>query len=194
MAKNTDPARAADAGYGAPNTVAEALGQVVWLLAQSPAHKELKIKDLEYTFMPAIVHEQVRVFRFGRLPAADPTELAKFPDLGAGRITQEGLETMPLGVAIWAKLSQAAEAKLERSERLTLADWKSGDRVWLVELISPFATKENRLTEIMLQDLMKGPFATTPFHLHRTDPTTGRREKITLTSHVAANSSVRAPN
>lgn len=194
MAKHPDPARTADAGYGAPNTVAEALGQVVWLLAQSPVHKELRIKDLEYTFMPAIVHEQFRVFRFGRLPAADPAELAKFPDLGAGRITQEGLETMPLGIAIWAKLSPAAEAKLEKSERLVLADWKSGDRVWLVELISPFATKENRLTEIMLQDLMQGPFSTTPFHLHRTDPSTGRREKLTIASHVAGSGATRTPN
>jgi hypothetical protein len=31
---------------GAPRTVAEALGQIVWLLSQSALHKELRIKDL----------------------------------------------------------------------------------------------------------------------------------------------------
>lgn len=181
-----EPGRPADPSYGAPNTVAEALGQVTWLLAQSPIHKELKLKDLEWTFMPAIVHEQFRVFRFGPLPGGSPPELSNLPDPGAGRITKEGIETMPLGVAIWAKLSEAAEAKLERSERLTLPEWKSGDRVWLVELISPFATQENKLSEVMLMDLMKGPFSNTPFNLHRTDPATGRREKIHMASHVGA--------
>lgn len=164
---------------GAPRTVAEALGQVVWLLSQSPLHRELKIKDLESTFMPAILHEQFRVFRFGPLPGMDAAALAP-----AG-ITKEGLEQMPLGVAIWAKLSEAAEAKLESRTRLDPADWKSGDRVWLLELISPFATPENKLSEAMLLDLMQGPFKHTPFSLHRTDPATGRRDAIRMASHIA---------
>jgi cytolysin-activating lysine-acyltransferase len=177
---NSSPA---DPSYGAPTTVAEALGQVTWLLSQSTVHKELKIKDLEWSFMPAIVHEQFRVFRFGPLPGGEGFHI---PSPVAGGITKEGIEKMPLGVAIWAKLSAAAEEKIERGERLTLAEWKSGDRVWLVELISPFATKENKLNEAMLLDLMKGPFANTPFNLHRTDPGSRRREKITMSSHVGA--------
>lgn len=182
MAIQNELPRARDTSSGAPATVAEAVGQVVWLLSQSPVHKELKIKDLEWSIMPAIVHEQFRVFRFGPLKG---TENFSFPSPVAGGITKEGIEKMPLGVAIWAKLSEAAEAKLERSEHLTLAEWKSGDRLWLVELISPFATKENRLQEIMLMDLMKGPFSATPFSLHRTDPATGKREKIVMSNHVA---------
>lgn len=174
----------ADDSYGAPNTVAEALGQVVWLLGQSPVHKELRIKDLEWTFMPAIVHEQFRIFRFGPLPGGGQLDLSGMPNPGAGAVTREGIEKMPLGVALWAKLSAAAEAKLEKGERLTLAEWKSGDRVWLVELITPFANKENKLNEVMLMDLIKGPFSNTPFNLHRTDPATGRREKIHMASHL----------
>jgi hypothetical protein len=84
-----------------------------------------------------------------------------------------------------ADLSEAAEAKLERGERLTLEEWKSGDRLWLVELISPFATPENKLSEAMLADLMQGPFRTRAFSLHRTDPASGRRDKVTIRSHVA---------
>ncbi len=167
---------------GAPRTVAEALGQVVWLLSQSPLHKELKIKDLEWSFMPAILHEQFRIFSFGPLPGAEQIDVASLPK---GAITREGLEKMPLGVAVWAKVSEAAEKKLERGEHLTLEEWKSGDRVWLVELITPFANKENKLAEVMLMDLIKGPFAKAPFNLHRTDPATGRRDKVHMKGHLS---------
>jgi cytolysin-activating lysine-acyltransferase len=162
---------------GAPRTVAEAIGQIVWLLSQSSLHRELKIKALETSFMPAVVSEQFRIFRFGPTPGLSDADPASFAQFG---LTREGLETMPLGVAIWASLSQAAEAKLEAGEPLAPADWTSGDRTWIVELISPFATPENKLTQIMLLDLINGPFKGRTFHLHRTDPNTGKREKVTL--------------
>src|SRR5262249_41450416 len=136
MSTSIEPTRAA-AQAGAPRTVAEALGQIVWLLSQSPIHRELQIKELEWSFMPAVLHEQFRVFRFGPLPGSDQADPAAFAKLG---LTKEGLEQMPLGVAIWAKLSAEAEARLERGEKLKAEDWRSGDRVWLVEMISPFAT------------------------------------------------------
>jgi len=53
---------------GVPRTAAEALGQIIGLLSQSPLHRELKIKDLEWSFMPPIQYEQFRIFRFGPLP------------------------------------------------------------------------------------------------------------------------------
>lgn len=171
---NTPPA-------GTPRTVAEALGQVIWLLSQSALHRELRIKELEWSFMPAILKEQFRVFRFGPLPGLENVDPRAFAPAG---ITKEGLEQMPLGVAIWARLSEAAEAKLEKGERLSMEDWDSGDRVWLVELISPFATKDNKLSEAMLLDLIQGPFKLTAFNLHRTDPQTGRRDKVRVAHHL----------
>lgn len=168
---------------GVPRTVAEALGQVVWLLSQSPMHRELKIKDLEWSFMPAVLYEQFRVFRFGPLPGSENMDPAAFAKIG---VTKEGLEQMPLGVAIWAKLSEEAEARLEKGEKLRSEDWQSGDRVWLVELISPFATPQNKLSEAMLMDLIQGPFKATAFNLHRTDPSSGRRDKVHVASHLQA--------
>ncbi|MEP7243343.1 MAG: hypothetical protein ABI885_06610 [Gammaproteobacteria bacterium] len=56
--------------------------------------------------------------------------------------------------------------------------------VWLVELISPFATPANKISEAMLLDLAQGPFRETPFNLHRTDPATGRRDRVRLSSHI----------
>ena len=170
---------------GGPRTVAEAIGQIVWLLSQSAPHRELKIKALEWSFMPAVVSEQFRIFRFGPTPGLSDADPASFAQFG---LTREGLETLPLGVAIWANLSPAAEVRLEAGEHLQPADWNSGDRTWLVELITPFATEENKLSQIMLLDLINGPFKGRTFHLHRTDPQTGRREKITLGGEEAASS------
>jgi cytolysin-activating lysine-acyltransferase len=172
---------AAAAPTGVSQTVAAALGQVVWLLSQSPLHRELKIKELEWSFMPAILHEQFRVFRFGPLPGLENVDPQTFAPAG---LAKEVLEQLPLGVAIWARLSASAEARLEKGERLSTQDWRSGDRVWLVELVSPFATPQNKLSEAMLLDLIQGPFKHTPFNLHRTDPKTGRREKVSLAGHV----------
>lgn len=174
---NTEPSP------GVPRTVAEALGQIVWLLSQSPAHRELRIKDLEWSIMPAVLHEQFRVFRFGPLPGSSSIEPEAFAKAG---LNKEGLEQLPVGVAIWAKLSADAEAKLEKGERLAPQEWRSGDRVWLVELISPFATPENKISEAMLLDLMQGPFRTTPFNLHRTDPKSGRRDKVHVANHLGS--------
>jgi cytolysin-activating lysine-acyltransferase len=168
---------------GTPRTVAEALGQIVWLLSQSPQHRELRIKDLEWSFMPAVLVEQFRIFRFGPLPGLEGVDLRALAPAG---LSKDALEQVPLGVAIWAKLSEAAEAKLERGERLSMEDWKSGDRVWLVELIAPFANAQNKLAEAMLLDLMQGPFKDVAFHLHRTDPATGRRDKVRMAGHLQA--------
>lgn len=129
-----------------------------------------------------MLFEQFRVFRFGPLPGSENVDPESFAKLG---LTKAGLEQMPLGVAIWAKLSAEAEARLEEGEKLKTEDWRSGDRVWLVEMISPFATAENKLSEAMLLDLMQGPFKSTAFNLHRTDPATGRRDKVHVASHIA---------
>jgi cytolysin-activating lysine-acyltransferase len=167
---------------GAPRTVAEALGQITWLLSQSHLHRELKIRDLEGSIMPAILAEQFRIFRFGPLPGASEIDLTQFnhPDF-----TRESLEQLPLGVAIWAHLSAEAEARLDAGGPLNADDWQSGERTWLIELVSPFATVANKLTEAMLLDLIAGPFSGAPFHLHRTDPVTGQRVKVRMASHVA---------
>jgi len=170
---------------GGPRTVAEAIGQIVWLLSQSAVHRELKIKALEWSFTPAVISQQFRIFRFGPTPGLSDADPASFAQFG---LTREGLETLPLGVAIWANLSEAAEAKLEAGEHLAAEDWTSGDRTWLVELISPFATADNKLSQIMLLDLINGPFKGRTFHLHRTDPQTGKREKVTLGGEGAASS------
>ena len=46
----------------APKTVAQMLGEITWLMTQSPIHKQLFIGDLEWFAMPAILVEQFCIF------------------------------------------------------------------------------------------------------------------------------------
>ncbi len=39
----------------AGKSVAEVLGEIVWLMSQDPSAKEMQIKDLEWLVMPAIL-------------------------------------------------------------------------------------------------------------------------------------------
>lgn len=118
-------------------TVSHMLGEIVWVLSQSPVYKRLAIADLEWMVMPPMLLNQFRVFR---------------------------KDEQPVGFALWAYLSPEVEARLEeklkKKEKFTLtpAEWKSGDRLWLIELVSPFHTPENNLNEHLLADLTQGVF------------------------------------
>ena len=115
-------------------TVSHMLGEMTWLLTQSPLHRALTLGDLEWLVMPALLAEQFYVFRDGE---------------------------RPIGLALWARTTAEGEAKLERgmvepTNRLTLDEWQNGDRVWLIDLVAPFATAENQHREVMMADLITG--------------------------------------
>jgi cytolysin-activating lysine-acyltransferase len=91
----------------------------------------------------------------------------------------------PVGLALWAKCNEVAEKKLqngmiEPENRLTLEEWTSGDRIWLVDLIAPFADATNRHREVMIADLISKPLAGKAFSFHQTDPATGVRTVQTV--------------
>lgn len=139
-------------------TVSHLLGEMTWLLTQSPLHRALQVGDLEWLVMPALIYLQFYIFRDG---------------------------DKPIGLALWAKCDSAAEAKLERGmlepeNRLTAAEWQSGDAIWLVDLIAPFADAKNKHREIMIADLISGPLAGQKFRFHQTDPRTGTRTVQTV--------------
>ncbi|MDB5579156.1 MAG: toxin-activating lysine-acyltransferase [Bradyrhizobium sp.] len=64
-------------GEPPPKTVAQLLGEITWLMTQSPRHKSIPLGDLEWLIMPAILLKQFRMFykgdnrsasRYGRWP------------------------------------------------------------------------------------------------------------------------------
>lgn len=58
---------------------------------------------------------------------------------------------------------------------LRYASWKSGDSLWLIELVAPFATRENKLQEAMVADLVENVFKGRSIKLDVIDPKTEKR-------------------
>ena len=152
MTDNTAPnPTAADAGAAGPATPPSAaaasnippadavFGQVVWLMMNMPQYRHVFLTDLEWMVLPPIKLNQYRLFRAGNHIVA---------------------------FAAWAFLSEAAEARLqEPNPRLAPADWKSGDRLWLIDLHAPFGQQE-----LVLKELRETAFKGKNFKMHRWTP------------------------
>jgi cytolysin-activating lysine-acyltransferase len=82
-------------------------------MSQSPIHKQFYISDLEWFVMTPVLLQQFRIFY---------------------------AQDRPVGVLLWAFASDEVEARLVQGvTRLRPQDWKSGDRLWVVEAIAPSA-------------------------------------------------------
>tara|TARA_R110002073_G_scaffold232347_1_gene393431 strand:+ start:124 stop:798 length:675 start_codon:yes stop_codon:yes gene_type:complete len=57
---------------------------------------------------------------------------------------------------------------------------QEGGALWLVDLICPFHTPENKMADQMLADLIQGPLKGKKFKFHHTDPATGQRKVMEL--------------
>ncbi len=130
---------------GGREVIGRAFGEAVALMVASPKHKSLFLSDLEWALMPAVMLGQFRVFRMGE-------------------------DDRPVGVALWAFLDEESEARLTQAGKLRPTDWKSGDRLWLVEIVSPMGGADK-----MLANLKRTVFAGKAFHYHVTDPKGVRR-------------------
>jgi len=103
-------------------TVSEMLGEIIWLMTQSPLHKQLFIGDLEWFCMPPILFRQFRMFYGPQAPAA---------------------------CALWATVSDETDARLEGgAHKLRSDEWKGGTQPWLIELIAPFGAQDEVLADL----------------------------------------------
>lgn len=103
----------------------EVIGDITWLLSQSPTHKHLFFADLEWLVIPAVTSRQFRVLK---------------------------AEQRPMAYVSWAFLSEEAEARiLSGNPRLRPGEWKSGDRAWIIDLVAPFGGREEILRNVKAQ-------------------------------------------
>jgi cytolysin-activating lysine-acyltransferase len=95
-----------------------ALGQMIWVATYAPNYRGFAVDALAASLLPAIELNQFRIYR-----AAD------------GR---------PLAFVTWALMDEAAEARVhgalagQTAPALSLADWRSGERIWFVDFVAPF--------------------------------------------------------
>jgi cytolysin-activating lysine-acyltransferase len=107
---------------GAAKKTSEVLGEITWLMSQSPLHKQLFISDLEWLVMTPMMLQQFRLFYD---------------------------QSKPVGVVLWASVSEEVEARLAAGNaRMRPQDWKSGDRLWVVEVIAPFGKGEEMVRDL----------------------------------------------
>jgi cytolysin-activating lysine-acyltransferase len=93
-------------------TVAQVLGEITWLMTQSPRHKVIPIGDLEWLLMPAILLRQFRIFYKGE---------------------------QPVGAALWALADELVARRIDAGEtRLVAVEWKSGSNMRIIDIVAPF--------------------------------------------------------
>ncbi|MBA3967766.1 MAG: toxin-activating lysine-acyltransferase [Nitrospirales bacterium] len=122
-------------------------GEIVALLSFSPVFKHLSLADLEWLVIPALATNQVTTVR------------GKLKD-------QEGL-TIPLGLALWAHVSEDVDKKLEAQQqasmpfRLAPHEWKSGEIPWLLAVLAPKEVTQalvKKLEETVFKDKTTNDF------------------------------------
>lgn len=100
-----------------------ALAQIVKLMLQSPNHRNFSLSDLEWMVLPAL--------STGQLAMAETR-----PDDAGIR--------QPLAVLFWASVSpeidQRLSANLDAPVRLRPDEWRSGDILWITDMIGDMST------------------------------------------------------
>jgi cytolysin-activating lysine-acyltransferase len=116
---------------GHAKTVSAVLGEIVWLMSQSPLHKTMLIADLEWMIMTPMLLQQFRLYY----------------DSGDGKHAPK-----PIGVVLWAFVSDEVAGRLsEGTSKLRPQDWKSGGELWVVEAIAPFGGPEEIVQNLKSQ-------------------------------------------
>lgn len=116
------------------------LGPVAWLLMQQPATRHLFLADLEWRVMPALVLDQAKLYL---------------------------REQTPLAFVAWAKLSEAAANRYRQPPyHLAPSDWKSGNQIWIIDLVAPFGN-----AQAILRDVRENLFPTDAIHQLAPQPT-----------------------
>lgn len=88
-----------------------AYGDAIFLAMRSPRHAPTTVAALRAALEPPLVLGQYRIFRFDGVPRA---------------------------VITWGWFSPEVEKRYVAGEALNPEDWRSGDRLWLVDMIAPY--------------------------------------------------------
>ncbi|HBS51317.1 MAG TPA: hypothetical protein DEA05_15090 [Rhodobacteraceae bacterium] len=112
-------------------------GDTMFLAFRSPRHVKMPVGTLRAYMEPPIEAGQFRIFRFDDVPRAMYT---------------------------WAWLDSAAERKLITGEPLARGDWRSGDHLWIIDLIAPYRGLTGQIVRWIMQ---RGNFAEREFRFRR---------------------------
>ena len=110
------------------------LGAATWLMMHSPEHRHLLLSDLEWRLLPPLRLGQCRLFQ----------ERGK-----------------PVAFVTWARLTEEVEARCKsRTARLKPNEWNDGERIYVVDVVTPFGGRTQVLDAI--RDVLGQPEADDP--------------------------------
>jgi cytolysin-activating lysine-acyltransferase len=103
---------------GQANRISEAFGAAVWLWMQLPRHRQFALKSLDTRLLEPIRQGQYVLVCTG----------------------QRNRQPEPVALLLYACLNARAESQYVRdpSAALPASNWRSGDRLWLIDWTSPF--------------------------------------------------------
>ena len=117
-----------------PTFRAAALGEIMSVFLQSPAHKSVTLGALSGMVLPAVLTKQFMLARTKSKQGDQPPT--------------------PVGVALWARVSDEVDQRLtaEPDKPIVLLpdEWRSGDNYWLVEVAAAHSVAKS-----MVHDLLK---------------------------------------
>jgi cytolysin-activating lysine-acyltransferase len=109
------------------------LGAISWLMMQQTATRHTLLSELEWRVMPALVLDQAKLYM---------------------------RDDSPIAYVSWATLSETvAQRYAAAPHQLAAPDWKSGEQVWIVDLLVPFGGAQE-----VMNDLRANVFAGRPIH------------------------------
>lgn len=126
---------------------AAGFGEIVSVLMRAPHYKHYSLADLEWLVVPPLLANQFT--------------------LAEARAKEGGIPA-PVGIALWARVSEEVDAKLssglDRPVRLRPDEWTSGDIFWLIDAVgAPEAVKA------MVARMSEAVFDGRPFKLRARD-------------------------
>jgi cytolysin-activating lysine-acyltransferase len=100
------------------------LGPVAWLYGRDDEKQHLTLADLDWAVQPPLILDQCRLFM---------------------------KDKMPLGFISWAYVAEDVHQRLlQGNTRLEPHEWKGGEHLWLIDIVTPFGQREEMLTDLKL--------------------------------------------
>lgn len=114
---------------------AQVFASAVAVMMRDPRTRDLRVKDLEYLLVPAVAARQCVIARGA---------------MGRGPV-------IPVGVALWARVSDAVDKRLasglDKPIALKPDEWQSGQNHWIVLLAGEAKMLPGFLRELLVKDL-----------------------------------------
>lgn len=98
------------------------LGPVTWLMMQQSHSRHTLLSELEWRVLPALILDQAKLYM---------------------------KDDAPVAFASWARFDEATAQRYRLPpHHLMMADWATGDQIWLIDVFTPFGGAQDVLKDV----------------------------------------------